>query len=132
MLSSLKSHSHQASVAVGSSASLERSAEQNRDMDHKVRKKNREHERTHNKSRDRDCEVDHSFQGRIGIMTAPQIMTTVLPSSMAALMSLVIPWSVTQRSNDYAVRAHHTGWGIDAPTHRIVLLFWCLWYFIQL
>ena len=70
---------------------------------------------------------------RIGIMTAPQIMTVAWPLGMAGLMNLMIPQSIAaQRSSDYAVRVHQVGEGIDTPAHHSVLPFWHLQCFIQL
>ena len=57
--SSLKIHRYQASVAMGSSTSLERSMEWNHDMGCKVHEKDREWERNCSKCRKHDHEVDH-------------------------------------------------------------------------
>ena len=135
--SSLKSHRHQVSAAVGSSTSLEKSTEQNHDMDHKVhvRKTENATEIVTRAGTMINCEADHGHPREKDwhCATMPQVMTVLWPLSLASRMNLVIPWSITiQRSGDYAVKVHHMAVSVDTPAHQTILFFQHLWYFIQL
>ena len=126
----LQSHRHQASAAMGSSASLEKSAEQNCNADCKACEKENSIEIMTRAGTAITRQIV-AIQRRAGIATAPQVMTIAWPLSMADPMNLVIPQSVAiQRSNDYAVKVHHVAMSIDAPTHQTILSFQHLWYFI--
>ena len=62
------------------------------DADCRVCEKDRESKRNHDKGRDCDCKIDRIHpKRRIGIVIAPQVVTVAGTSSMASLMSLVIP-----------------------------------------
>ena len=65
--------------------------------------------------------------------TAPQVMTIAWLLSVANLMNLVIPWSITiQRNDDFTVKVNHTVMSIDTPAHWNLYVFHHLQHFIQL